>query len=57
MRLIDADKLEERFMNECEGECAMCKHILFDTKKAGYSCKLIRKAPTVEERKKGGAEE
>lgn len=44
-RLIDADELEKRFNEECDGDCGMCKHEAFN--KGVYSCKLITDAPTV----------
>lgn len=47
MRLIDADILEDKFYpKECEEECACCRYAS-DTH-LGYTCHLIKDAPTVE---------
>jgi hypothetical protein len=43
MRLIDADALEKRFEEECEGECPICIY-----SNEGFPCGLIKTAPTVE---------
>lgn len=43
MRLIDADALEKRFGEECEGECPICIY-----NNEGFPCGLIKTAPTVD---------
>ena len=46
MRLIDADDLHETFGKECDGECTICSHSLYNEKLGSY-CELIINAPTV----------